>query len=151
MFGHFDAWLDRCVSDSPRWLAEEPVARIVAEQIHRLDGKRYNLIAYCLMPNHVHMLIDTAGYTMEPQHEGVTATYPLADTMRLLKGRTARYCNQALQRNGAFWQHESYDHVVRNNTEFARILAYILNNPVQAGLVTRWEDWPFTYCKPLED
>lgn len=143
-FGRFDAQLDRC-EESPRWLAEEKIAQIVVDELQALDGKRYRLIAYCLMPNHVHLAIDTAGYVIEPAHRGPTASYPLTDTLKRLKGRTARLCNQALGRSGPFWHHESYDHVIRNQQEYERILAYILNNPVKAGLVSRWEDWKFSY------
>ena len=147
-FGRFDAWLDRCIAESPLWLEQENIARIVSEQIHALGGERYRLIAFCIMSNHVHLLVDTADYhpPVAPLHAGPTALYPLADTLKLLKGRTARYCNQALGRGGAFWHHESYDHVVRDEKEFERIIWYILNNPVKAGLIKNWEDWPFTYC-----
>jgi putative transposase len=146
-FGQFDSWLDRCITESPRWLAQESIARIVSEQIHIQNGIRYRLIAFCIMSNHVHLLIDTADYhtAVSPPHNGPTATYPLADTLKLLKGRTARYCNQALERSGTFWHHESYDHVVRDEKEYEHTVAYILNNPVKAGLVENWEDWPFTY------
>ncbi|RKY85044.1 hypothetical protein DRQ11_10550 [candidate division KSB1 bacterium] len=144
-FGHFDVWLDRCLAESPRWLANERIANIVKEHIHGLDGERYDLIAYCIMPNHVHLLIDIQGYAVEPIHKGRTAVYPLTDTLKLLKGRTARFCNQALGRSGKFWQHESYDHVVRNPQEYQKIVAYILNNPVNARLVDHWKDWPYTY------
>ena len=50
-----------------------------------------------------------------------------------------------LKREGAFWQSESYDHVVRNDVELKRIIAYVLNNPVKAGLVENWQDWPYSY------
>jgi REP element-mobilizing transposase RayT len=145
-FGRFDAWLDRCVEESPRWLAEPKIARIVADEIHRLDGERYSLIAYCLMSNHGHLVIDTAEKNFKPAHTGVTAKYPLTDTMKLLKGRAARFCNQALGRSGSFWQAESYDHVIRNQREYENIVWYTLNNPVKAGLVEKWEDWKFTYA-----
>ncbi|MDI6768406.1 MAG: hypothetical protein QMD04_01865 [Anaerolineales bacterium] len=144
-FGRFDAWLDRCIEESPRWLADENIARIVAEQIHALDGERYRLVAYCIMSNHAHVLTDTAEQGFKPTHNGVTAPYPLADTLKLLKGRTARYCNQALKRSGNFWHHESYDHVVRDQKEYERIVWYILNNPVKAGLVEKWEEWKFAF------
>lgn len=144
-FGHFDAWLDRCVEESPRWLAEPKIAQIVADEIHRLDVERYSLITYCLMPNHGHLVIDTAEHVIKPAHEGVTRKYPLTDTMKLLKGRTARFCNQALGRSGSFWQAESYDHVIRNQKEYENIVWYTINNPVKAGLVEQWEDWKFTY------
>jgi REP element-mobilizing transposase RayT len=68
--------------------------------------------------------------------------------LRLLKGRTARACNLELNRNGSFWQHESYDHLVRDEQEMERTILYILNNPVKAGLVKEWKDWPFTYVSP---
>jgi REP-associated tyrosine transposase len=144
-FGRFDAWLDRCIEDSPHWLANEKVARIVTDEIHKLDGERYSLVAYCIMSNHCHLLIDTGEHSFKPTHLGVTAPYPLTDTLKLLKGRTARYCNQALNRSGKFWHHESYDHVVRNQKEYERIVWYIINNPVKAGLVEKWDDWEFTY------
>lgn len=148
-FGQFDAWLDRCIEESPRWLAEERIAQIVADEIHRLEGKRYSLIAYCLMPNHAHLVIDTAERRIQPAHAGVTAKYPLTDTMKLLKGRTARFCNQALGRSGAFWQAESYDHVIRNQKEYENIVWYTINNPVKAGLVETWEEWKYTYVNCL--
>lgn len=144
-FGQFDSWLDRCVEESPRWLAHEKAAQIVADEIHKLDGERYSLIAYCLMSNHGHLVIDTAEHTLKPTHTGVTAKYLLTDTMKLLKGRTARFCNQALGRSGSFWQAESYDHVIRNQKEYENIVWYTLSNPVKAGLVKNWKDWKFTY------
>jgi REP element-mobilizing transposase RayT len=62
-----------------------------------------------------------------------------------LKGRTAVEANRLLGRTGeAFWQHESYDHWVRNEREFNRIVAYIEENPVSAGLAARAEDWPWS-------
>jgi REP element-mobilizing transposase RayT len=146
-FGRFDAWLDRCMEESPHWLTEEPVAQIIVNEIHKLDGKRCDLIAYCIMPTHIHLLVNTNQYYVQPNHEGKTAPYPLADTLKLLKGRTAHYCNQALNRSGAFWHHESYDHVVRDQKEYERIVHYIANNPVKAGLVKEWEDWKFTFVK----
>ena len=67
--------------------------------------------------------------------------------MESLKGYTARKCNKALHRSGAFWQTESYDHVVRDGTEFDRIVNYVLNNPVKAGLVSEWQQWKWSYKK----
>jgi len=144
-FGYFDSWLDRCVEESPRWLADEKVAQVVADEIHALDGERYRLIAYCLMSNHAHIIIDTAEHSFRPTHQGSTAPYPLTDTLKLLKGRTARFSNQVLGRSGKFWHHESYDHVIRDEKEYERIVWYTLNNPVKAGLVEKWENWKLSY------
>jgi REP element-mobilizing transposase RayT len=145
-FSHYDDWLDRCVSGLC-WLEKTNVANIVIEKIQSLAGERYKLFTYCIMPNHVHLLIK---YIDEGHlgHHGKTAKYPVTDTLRLLKGSTARYCNQALGRDGEFWQHESYDHYVRDEEELGRTIHYILNNPVKAGLVDDWKKWPFTYVNP---
>lgn len=146
-FSKYDAWLDKCVKESPSWLAQESIAQLVSAEIQRLDGERYFLIAFCIMPNHVHLLIDNYGFqnVAATNLAGPTRSYPLSDSLRLLKGRTARFCNQFLGREGVFWHHESYDHVVRNEQEFDRILQYIVNNPVKAGLVSEWELWAYTY------
>jgi len=62
-----------------------------------------------------------------------------------LKGYTAREANRILGRTGQhFWQEESFDHWSRDEDEFFRIIAYIENNPVKAGLVTRPEDWQWS-------
>lgn len=146
-FGRFDAWLDRCMEESSRWLTQESIARHVMAEIHRLDGEQYQVIAYCIMPNHVHLLINIQGYAKDPHITPRTGigSYPLTRNIRLLKGRTARSCNQILGRTGSFWHHESYDHVVRDEQECVRIIRYILDNPVKAGLVTDWRQWPYTY------
>lgn len=145
-FGRYDDWLDRCEVGT-RWLEESKIANIVIEKIHSLTGERYQLLTYCIMPNHVRLLIKS--FVKEHlEHRGKSAKYPVTDTLRLLKGSTARYCNQALGRDGVFWQHESYDHYVRDEEELDRTIRYILNNPVKAGLVDDWKKWPFTYINP---
>ncbi len=146
-FHCYDDWLDKC-KFGPRWLQAENIAEIVAKEIQNLNGNRYRLIAYCIMPNHVHLLIESL-VGEQATHQGMSAKYPVADTLRLLKGRTARDCNLALKRSGSFWQHESYDHFVRNNEEeLEQTILYILNNPIKAGLVQEWKNWLFTYIAP---
>jgi REP element-mobilizing transposase RayT len=67
--------------------------------------------------------------------------------MQSLKRHTARQANIVLGRQGAFWQDESYDRVIRDNDEYVRTVNYVLENPVKAGLVSKWEDWPWAYFK----
>lgn len=67
--------------------------------------------------------------------------------MQSFKRYTARQANLFLQREGPFWQAESYDHVVRHSAELERVIHYILNNPVKAGLVKQWQDWPWSWRK----
>lgn len=145
-FGHYDEWLDRC-QHGHDWLRQESIAQIVDDEIHRVAGQHYELYAYCIMPNHVHLLIRSLIEKFPPSRKP-TKVSPVAEIMRLLRGRTARYCNLALHREGTFWQHEFYDHYVRNEKEMERIILYILNNPVKAGLAKEWRDWKFSYVNP---
>jgi REP element-mobilizing transposase RayT len=145
-FNHYDEWLGRCTT-GPLWLSEKKIADIVSKKILEEHDLRYKLFAYCIMPNHIHMLIEHTLNNMA-YHRGKSAKYPVTETLRLLKGSTSRECNLALGRNGQFWHQESYDHIVRDKAELARIVKYILNNPVQAGLVKEWGDWKFTYVNP---
>ena len=145
-FDKIDKYLDTN-SRGPTWLSEKALSQIVADKMHEIDGIRYELIAYTIMCNHVHLLINTTGFNTSTSMKkfGKTKNYPLADSMRLLKGSTSRACNNTLGRKGAFWHHESYDHFVRNEEELNRIVKYIVNNPIKAGLVDDWQDWKFTF------
>ena len=146
-FARFDALLDH-PKDSPRWLTEPRFAEIVTREIHALHPEHYHLHAYCLMSNHGHLLIDQQDIPEPPPLKDGKHYTALSHAMRLLKGRTGYACAALLGHKGAFWQHESYDHIVRNEKEFERILNYIVNNPVKAGLVSYWQDWPYTFVNP---
>jgi hypothetical protein len=111
-FGKYDAWLDQCLFESPIWLAQEPVARFVMDELHSQNGDRYTLIAFCIMPNHVHLLIDTTNGKIARQPLGSTRNYPFT-VLRLSKDAPPAIAISV--RSGAFWHNESYDHVVRMN------------------------------------
>ncbi len=147
-FAEFDQWLHKC-TEGPLWLKDDRLAQIVASKIHDLDQNRYHLVAYCIMANHVHLVIELTGveHISESNVKGKTKSYLLADTLRLLKGSTSRLCNIELSRTGAFWHHESYDHYVRDEAELGRIVEYVLNDPVRSGLVQVWQDWKFSYFR----
>ncbi len=92
------------------------------------------------MPNHVHLVCKPLA-NANGNYQATSAI------MHSLKLYTAHRANRVLGRDGHFWQHENYDHVVRDEMEYQRITAYVLNNPVKAGLVERAEDWSWSYCK----
>ena len=135
-FGKWDAILDQ--GKGPDWLRNPEIAKVVADAICFFDGKRYDLLTYCIMSNHVHVVFT-------PRIETAEAYYPLAQIMHTMKGYSAQRANRLLGRSGAFWLHESYDHCVRSEAELERIIAYVVNNPVKAGLVSDWQAWPWTY------
>src|SRR5258708_7745765 len=120
----------------PMWMKNQEVADIVAKNINQLDGEAYLLDAYCVMSNHVHVVF-TPLLTESELKEALDADGHLVFTsenpglsriMQLLKGRSARDCNRSLSRTGQFWEHESFDHVVRKGRLDATI-KYVLNNP----------------------
>jgi REP element-mobilizing transposase RayT len=83
------------------------------------------------MPNHVHVVF-------QPFRK-------LPEVTRWIKGSTARTANLLLGRTGKpFWQYESYDHCIRNDTELNRVIRYVEANPVTAGLVQAIDDWPWS-------
>jgi putative transposase len=70
----------------------------------------------------------------------------LSRIMHSLKGGSARECNLILSRRGQFWEHENFDHVIREG-KLHKAIRYVLNNPVKAGLVRSWKDWRWNYCR----
>ena len=92
------------------------------------------------MPNHGHVVCT-------PLEKDKDSFYSLAEILQSLKRHTARQSNLVLGRSGAFWQDESYDHIVRDEAELERIIKYVIYNPVKAGLVDDWTEWKWTYSK----
>lgn len=138
-FGRIDAALDTA-DTGPTWLKNQDVASIVVESLHHLNGQYYELDTFCVMSNHVHVVFT-------PLRDDDGEHLALQRIMHSFKRYTARKANQVLGREGQFWQHESYDHVVRDEDELNRIRQYVLNNPVKAGLVDQPEAWPYNWAK----
>lgn len=132
-----DRMLDE-VRSGPFYLRQQPIADMIVDAIHYSATvlHRYDLEAFVVMPNHMHLL--------------VIPHIPLPLITKTLKGFTAKQANKVLGRTGdPFWQGESYDHLVRDREELERIRSYIERNPVRAGLVRqageyRWSSagWP---------
>jgi putative transposase len=140
-FGQWDSSLDKTISGQS-WLRQPEIADMVAGSLHYRHGKSYKLDTFCIMPNHVHTV-----FTPLKKQEDY---YALHTILHSLKRHTARQGNKILGREGQFWHHESYDHVVRDHHEWERIVRYVLYNPVKAGLVSSWEDWRWTYLRVFE-
>lgn len=139
LFALADDALDSNRGD-PRWLARDNVAEIVLENLFFHSVKLFRLWAFAIMPNHVHVLAEPLGET-ENSNSKDKEFAALAGISHALKSFTAHRANEILRRTGAFWEAESYDHWVRDEKEFARIVEYIEKNPVKAGLVKSPEQW----------
>ncbi len=112
----------------PTYLAMPSIAQVVVDSLQHCGQTDYRVHAWVVMPNHVHML--------------ATARTDVSKFMRRMKGYTARQANHLLRRTGqTFWQEESYDRLVRTAEEFRNIEAYILRNPVKAGLARSVEEY----------
>jgi REP element-mobilizing transposase RayT len=139
LFGCWDKALDTA-STGPFWLQEPTIAQLVADSLHYWHNQKYRLDAYCLMPNHAHIVIT-------PLLKEGNSYHSLASIMHSIKRHTARQANLILNRQGTFWQPESYYHAVRDESELQRIIGYVLHNPVKAGLIDDWQQWPGNYCR----
>jgi putative transposase len=95
------------------WLGRADIAALVQDALLHFDGIRYRLLAWCLMPNHVHAIIE------------IVDTHSVGDTVRVWKSFTARRANEILDRSGSF-------------------IAYVENNPVNAGLAAFTDGWPWS-------
>jgi REP element-mobilizing transposase RayT len=107
-------------------------ARIVADALLHYDAHKYALCAWCVMPNHVHVLAVTS------------AAHELGQLVREWKTITAKRLNARLNRQGAVWAADYFDRYIRDEPHFLATKQYIERNPVAAGLCRAPEEWPFS-------
>lgn len=108
---------------------------IVLECCVRENGHKSDLHAAVVMPDHVHLI-----YSPLRHEDGWS--YTLRETMKAVKGRSARFINLALKRSGPVWQEEFFDHVLRSNDSLVDRVEYFCQNPVRAGLVKTEAEYP---------
>ncbi|MBX3741951.1 MAG: transposase [Akkermansiaceae bacterium] len=113
-------------------LKDPGCAGIVQDKLIAGHESRYLLIDWCIMPNHVHVLLRLLG------------NQALADIARLWKGSSAFGINRLIGRSGALWQREYYDRYVRDLEHFHDCRAYIRNNLVKANLCEKPQGWRFS-------
>jgi putative transposase len=130
-----EAWLDRGHGDC--WLRAPEVAELVERIVRAEDGRTYQLRAWVLMPNHIHLVVDVW-------------QAPLSRLLYLWKGRSSREANRVLNRQGPFWEREYFDTFIKDAVHLGKAIRYTESNPVKAGLVrdpreflwssARWRD-----------
>jgi len=108
-------------------LAKPAVARIVVDALACFHDIRYRVLAWCVMPNHVHVVFRPMG------------EWSLARILHTWKSYSAHKIGAALKKSGTFWQREYYDHWVRSEADLYRCVRYVLQNPEKAGL----RNWPW--------
>src|SRR2546426_7959993 len=127
--------VERCLDSGlgACYMRDFRIAKIVADAIRHFHGKRYQVLAWCVMPNHVHVVFSTLG---ERKLEAILHSW---------KSFSAQGANRLLGRSGSFWQREYFDHLVRNEASLSRIIRYVQENPQKAGL----RDWPWVGTEEL--
>jgi REP element-mobilizing transposase RayT len=126
-----------------RWVLPESVRAIVLECCLHHNGERFDLRVAVVMPDHVHMIFTPLA------NQRALETYSLAKIMDSVKGFSAHKINKKLGRKGRVWQPESFDHVVRSSESLDAKIAYLLENPVRAGMVGEWARYPWLWKKPF--
>jgi REP element-mobilizing transposase RayT len=135
--------MDRILDNAsigPRFFCIPEIADMVTNAIHYHDQnpRHFDLHAFVVMPNHVHLLM--------------TPKVAVSKAMQSIKRFTARDSNRIPGRTGQpFWQDESYDRLVRDEREFERIMHYIEMNPVRAGLASTPEEYPWSSGRPIDN
>jgi REP element-mobilizing transposase RayT len=112
-------------------LRKPAIAGLVADSLRHFDDQRYHLFAWCLMPNHVHVV------------GRILPHWTIAAVVHSWKSFSSKQANKILRTSGTFWEREYYDHLVRNESELVRAIAYVEDNPSKAGLV----DWPWVWAR----
>ena len=104
------------------WLARESIGQLVAHALKFFENERYKLLAWCVMPNHVHVVLQPGD------------KFKLGDIVHSWKSYTANKANVILKRTGSFWQREYFDRIIRDNDELISTIDYVWINPEKAGL-----------------
>jgi 1-hydroxy-2-methyl-2-(E)-butenyl 4-diphosphate synthase len=122
-----DPELDRCYGSC--LFRDARLANLVAEALRHFDGTRYHLLAWCVMPNHVHVVIKTF------------AGEELQNILHSWKSFTAHEIHKIRQTTGVLWQKESYDHLIRDGEDLKHQVSYVLSNPRKLAA-----DWQWVGC-----
>jgi REP element-mobilizing transposase RayT len=136
-----EQWLDSGMGAC--LLAHPALAQLVQDTLLRFDGERYRLIAWCVMPNHVHMLI-----------EPMIPLSPIVQSWKSYTGREGRKTAAELGlgapglASGRFWMREFWDRFIRNDEHLQQVIRFIHENPVKAGLCAAPAEWRWSSAHP---
>jgi putative transposase len=124
----FDQALD--LGNGDCLLSQPRCAAFVQNELLHHDGKRYRLLAWCIMPNHVHVVVDQMS--------------DLPGTIRRWKTWTSKQINGITGRKGPLWRREYFERFARDEHHLQTMIHYVENNPVAAGLVASSSDWQWS-------
>lgn len=117
------------------WLRRPDVASMVESSLLHFDMEHYRMLAWCLMPNHVHAVVK------------IIDGHSVSDIVGTWKSFTAKRANIQLGRSGSFWHPDYFDRYMRDEDHLTRTVDYVENNPVKTGLVAAAMDWPWSSAR----
>jgi putative transposase len=117
------------------WLKKPEIADVVENALLHFDGERYRALSWCVMPNHVHVVID------------VLDGNSLGAIVHSWKSFSAKEANRLLARSGSFWHRDYFDRFIRDEGHYQRTVEYVENNPVKAGLAAAASDWSWSSAR----
>lgn len=121
-----------CTANKKPYFYDDKIAAVLVDEMEfRRNSKEIKLFCYCIIPDHLHILLSlNADY-----NKG------LQNWVSAFKRYTSRVINQS---HGikSLWQKNFYDHIVRKEESLLKVAKYIVNNPVRKGMVSIWEEYP---------
>jgi putative transposase len=124
-----DAGLGAC------WLGREDIAALIQNALLHFDNERYRLLAWCVMPNHVHTVVE------------LLHGHSLGSILHSWKSFTAKKANALIGRTGIFWHDDYFDRYMRDEGHLGRTIGYVEQNPVKANLVDSPEKWSWSSAR----
>ncbi len=119
-------------------LNDAQIAELLRNTIHYYDGKMYDLYAFCIMSNHVHLVVRAL-----KKEDGTF--YRVDQIVQSIKKYSSKQINEYLGRSGQIWDNFYFDRIIRDEENFDNVINYVLNNPVKAGLVDSAAKWRDSY------
>lgn len=119
-------------------LGNAACAEIVERTLMHFDAERYRLLAWCVMPNHVHVVAEEL------------PGFPLGNIVQGWKSSSAHKINEALGRRGRVWRREYFDRFMRGDDHLSTAIAYVEENPVKAGFANTRAEWPWSSARRRE-
>ena len=131
-----DKWLDKGLGCCA--LGKPEMAQVMWDALQHHNGDRYNLIAWSIMPNHVHVLIET-----EQELSKIVQSWK-SYTGRWAMANNQKYCLGIEPHAKRFWRGEYWDRFIRDEAHFNNVVKYILENPSKAKLIKDSVAYKFT-------
>ena len=123
-----------CTSNKQPYFLEPRIAKVIEDAlVFRRNKNEIVLFCYCVMPDHLHILLSLNDTYAKRLQEWVSAF------KRYTSKATYELCGIK-----PLWQKNFFDHVVRKEESLNNIAEYIVNNPVRKGIIEEWEQYPYS-------